>query len=651
MKKRILIIGAVAAGTSAAAKARRNDEDAEIVVYERDDLVSWSGCGLPYWIGGAVEDLEELIPRDAAYFRSRYGVDMRVRHEVTAIDPVAKTVTVRRLEHEPGKSAQTTSRTLPVKPADVPADEAVTEEEASMDLFFDHYDTLILATGANPVVPPIPGVDLPQVHVLRNPHDAQAIRASLRAAEASGQSGEAAPRGEESQTVSLRSVVIGSGFIGLEMAESLVASGVSTTIVEMLPTMCPMLDPDMGARLAAHLEKQGVAIRTGVKATGFTPAHNHSVLDMQAESAVTVDLDNGEQLPADLVILAVGVRPNTKLAASIGAKLGVAGAIVVDERMRTSVPDVYACGDCVQTWSVVDGQPFYRPLGSTANKTGRICGDVVTGGDLAFRGIAGTGIFRVLGLSVAATGMKEQEARDKGHDVIVSHNIKPDRPAYMGGREMTIKTIADRSDGKLLGVQILGFDGVDKRMDVFVTAITCGMKVQDLFHLDLAYAPPFSTTKDPVMYSGMILDNAIRRGRELVRAEELLENERTVSDIHPKDFEMGDAGTDNAGAEYAGTGNRGNTAPAVRTKGTLQIVDARSPKQYDAGHADGAVNIPQDKLRESSDALDRDRPVVVYCNKGTTGNAVQNLLLNRGFRQVRNLSGGYSQYKQLKKQK
>ena len=221
------------------------------------------------------------------------------------------------------------------------------------------------------------------------------------------------------------------------------------------------------------------------------------------------------------MLISTGVRPNTELAAAAGVELGVAGAIRVNTRMQTNFPDIYACGDCIEHFDVVTGKPVYRPLGSTANKTGRIAGDSVTGGDLAFRGVLGTGIFRVFELTVAQTGLTEREARAQGFDVVVCHNIKPDKPEYMGGREMVIKGVADRATGRLLGAQIVGYEGVDKRIDVFVTAITFGAKAEDLFHLDLAYAPPFSTTKDPVMYTGMILENAIHRGRRQVTAQEL----------------------------------------------------------------------------------------------------------------------------------
>jgi len=543
--RRIVIIGAVAAGTSAAAKARRNDEAAEIVLYEMDEHISYSGCGLPYYIGGKVEKLSELTPRDPAFFKKKYRVDVLTRHQVMSIDPGAKTLVVRNLTDN-------------------------TE-------FTDRYDVLVIATGASSVTPPIPGATHPHVFTLRNPLSAKAIRQYI----------------DEHQPQT--AAVIGSGFIGLEMVDNLVHAGLSVTLIEKLPAICPFVDPDMAPHLHQYLEKQQIMVFTGTTVSEISPSF--------------VILGGSVQIPADLVILAVGIRPNTALATSCGVLLGSTGAIAVNTKMQTNLPDVYACGDCAESYSIVDGRSLYRPLGSTANKTGRITGDVITGGSLTFRGIAGTGIFKVFEMSIAACGLSESQARESGYDIVVSHNIKTDKPEYFGGREMVIKAIADRKTEKLLGVQIIGYEGVDKRIDVFVTAITAGLSVSDLFHLDLAYAPPFSTTKDPVMYTGMILDNAISHGRELISAEGLIEA-------------SGD---------------------------TMQIIDARGEKNFLENHVDNAIHIPHESLREQMDTLDREKPVVTYCNKGVTGNAAQNILLQNGFKKVYNLSGGNTQYQAFRK--
>lgn len=539
-KRRIVVIGAVAAGTSAAAKARRNDENAEIVIYEMDKDISYSGCGLPYYIGGSVPDIKTLTPRDPQFFLKKYNIDIKTRHQVLSGDSAAKTLRIRNLD---------------------------TGEE-----FTDNYDVLVIATGARAIVPPIPGADLPHVFKLRNPSDARAIRAYM----------------DENKPA--KAAVIGSGFIGLEMVENLVAAGMEIDLIEKLDDICPFVDPDMAPHLAERLEKERVRIHAGTAAVSI--------------SSTKIELDNGSSIESDLVIMAVGVKPNVDMAESLGVKLGKTGAIAVDNCMRTNVKDIFACGDCAEAYSLIDGRPLYRPLGSTANKMGRIAGDMISGGCLKFRGIVGTGIFKVFDMAVAACGLNEKEGRDGGFDVIVSHNIKLDKPGYFGGREMVIKAIADRKSEKLLGVQIIGYEGVDKRIDVFVTAITAGLRVSDLFHLDLAYAPPFSTTKDPVMYTGMILDNAINRDRDLVTADEI----------------------------------------GCCEKGTYQIVDARVAAQYSDAHVEDAVNMPHDELRELINSLDPSKPVVTYCNKGTTGNAAQNVLINRGFSKVYNLSGGHKQY-------
>ncbi len=540
---RIVIIGAVAAGTSAAAKARRNSEDAEIVIYEKDSYISYSGCGMPYHIGGVVERAEELTPRDPAFFKSKYNVDILTRHEVLAIAPDAHSVTVMNL--------------------------------ATGEVFTDHYDKLVIATGARAVVPPIPGVDLPHVFTLRNVNDMLLIKAFVESRQPN------------------TAAVVGTGFIGLEMCENLKALGISVTLLEKLPQVTPGLDRDMAAHVENHLVKKGVSVLTEASVSGIT------------ESGVA--LSDGREVPAELVLVATGVRPNTELAAAAGIELGVSGAIRVDTRMQTSAPDVYACGDCAEHFHLVTGKPVWRSLGSTANKTGRIAGDCVTGGDLAFRGVLGTGIFRVFDLTVAQTGLSEREALALGYDVAVCHNIKPDKPEYMQGREMVIKGVADRASGRLLGAEIVGFEGVDKRIDVFATAITFGAKVNDLFHLDLAYAPPFSTTKDPVHYTGMILDNEIHRGRPLMTPEAL--------------------------DQLAASGEK------------YQLIDARSAAQHRKSPIETAVNIPHAELRDAADSLDRDLVTITYCNKGTTGNAAQNILLGKGFRRVYNLSGGEKQYR------
>lgn len=537
---RIVIIGAVAAGTSAAAKARRNDDFSEIVIYEKDQDISYSGCGLPYFIGDEVKDIEELTPRDAKFFDEKYDITIKTQHEVTAVNMIHKRLTIKNL---------------------------VTSET-----FNDYFDRLILATGARPFVPKIEGIEQSHVFFLRNVQNALAIKSFI-------------------QTHKPKTAIIaGTGFIGFEVLENLLPWHIKVKVVEVMDKITPNLDIDMATLLENKLIDKGIEI---IKGAGITEIH---------EDCVT--LSNGKVEDADMVILATGVRPNVDLAKAMGLRLGTTGAIWVDDMMRTSHPDVYAAGDCIETYNSITKQAVYRPLGTTANKTGRIAGENITGGSMHYRGNLSTGIFKLFDLSIGSTGLSESEARKEGFDIEVIHNIKPHRPAYFDGEEMVIKAIADRQSKELLGVQIIGTKGVDKRLDVFVTLITYHAKVDDLFHLDLAYAPPFSTTKDPVHYTGMILDNAIERNRKILPNTEL--------------------------EKVAG----------------LQIVDARTDKDYTKkGHVENAISMPHSELRKRIKELDPKKPVVTYCNKGTTGNAAQNILLNRGFKQVYNLSGGHQFYK------
>ena len=542
---RVVVVGSVAAGTSVGAKARRNTESAQIVIYDRDTHISYSGCGIPYFVGGEVESLDDLAPRDPAWFASRYNIEVRTRHEVTAVDPERHTVAVTDLDT--GRS------------------------------FTDTWDVLVLATGVTPIRPDLPGIDAAGVFTVRTINDAAAIRAFI------------------DNTAGQRAVVVGAGFIGLEMAEQLVGRGIATTVVEREAQVMPALDADMAHRVTEVLRRAGVELRLGA-----------AVAAIEGDQATGVVLASGERLAADLVIVSVGIRPNTELATQAGVTLGASGAIAVDERMATNVADVYAVGDVAESFSVVTGRPVWHPLGSTANKMGRIAGDAITGGQLAHRGILGTGIFRVFDTTVAQTGLTERAATEAGFDVVVLHNIKPDRPEYLGGREMVIKAIADRATGRVLGAQIVGPQGVDKRIDVLATAITFGAKAADLFHLDLAYAPPFATTKDPVLYTGMALDNAVRGSAPLITPAEL-DARREAGEV-------------------------------------IQVVDVRSAKNHAKAHVPGAIHIPLGQLRARAGELDPSVPTVTYCNKGVSGNAGQNILRCLGFTWVANLSGGNKNY-------
>ena len=538
---KIRIIGAVAAGTSAATKARRNNEEADIVIYERDTDISYSGCGLPYFIGEEIESMEVLTPRDPSFFKNEHNVDVKIGHEVLSIDAENKRLEVKNLETD--------------------------------EIFTDSYDKLVFASGASTFIPPLEGRQQDHVFGLRNPRDARAIKKYIDTHQ---------PK---------KAVIVGTGFIGLELLENLVHLNIDTTLVELMPKITPNLDEDMAKLLESKLEEKGVKI---LKETSI-----------QTIAKDRVTLQNGDELEADIVLIATGVRPNTQLAQEIGVEIGPTRAIKVKSRMETNIKDIYACGDVAETFNLITGKPHWRPLGSTANKMGRICGDVMTGGNLEFKGNLGTGIYRVFDISIGSSGLSEKEARELGYDIEIIHNSKEDRPTYMGGQRMVIKAIADKATHTLLGVQIVGYEGVDKRLDVLITLMTYRVPVEDFFHIDLGYAPPFSTTKDPVHYTGMIFSNILNKELPLI-----------------------------------------NCADLADCKDRVTLIDTRSKQDVEKhGMIDNAQHIPLAELREMCKHLDPDQHIVVYCNSGTTGNIAQNLLKNSGFKEVSNLSGGHSLYK------
>lgn len=536
---KIIVIGSVAAGTSVAAKARRNDEECAITIYEKDSDISYSACGLPYYIGDEAIERDVLTPRTDKWFEKRFNMSLKTGHEVLSINKDKKTLIVKDL---------------------------TTGEQ-----FEDSYDKLVIATGASPIKPPINGVERENVFFLRNVKSADNIVDYIAAN---------SPK---------KAVIVGAGYIGLELLENLENLGIEVTVIEREDRAMSKMDKDMAVYLEDYLTKKGVDLLLG-----------EEVVKIDGES---VETGSGKKIEADFVVVCAGVRPNSRIASDMGVEVYPNGAIKVNHKLETSIDGVYAVGDVAMAWSIINGEPMYVPLGSTANKMGRICGDVITGGSLRFKGILGTGIFKVFDMAVASTGMTEEQALERGYDVEVIHNIKPNQTAYFEtSREMVIKAVADRKSGKLIGVQILGENGVDKRMDVFVALMSTGATVDEFFHLDFAYAPPFSTTKDPVMYTGMILDNAIYGKNKIMTVKNLVENRD----------------------EYV-------------------VIDVRASKQYDAAHIPGAINIPLGELRIKALKLDKSKKYVVHCNKGVTGNAAHNIMLNLGF-DCYNLSGGYKNY-------
>ncbi|MFZ2646848.1 MAG: FAD-dependent oxidoreductase [Lactococcus chungangensis] len=546
---KILIIGSVAAGTSVAAKARRNSEENEIVIYDKDTDISYAVCGIPYAIGGEIPDFEELTPRDAKWFKKRYNVDIFTSHEVIAINHEKKEISGKHL--------------------------------ITGDLFTDNYDLLVFATGSTPKAPDaFEESNFSNVFQVKNINSGKKIKSFIE---------------NKKPTTA---VVVGAGFIGLEVAEQLKERGIKVIILQRGKHPMSHLDWDMSIRIEDEMVKQGI---------DFRPEETIQSLvgDTQLDEVIT---NKGTKLSADMYILATGVRPNVALAQSIGVKLGKAGAIATDNTLQTNIPDVYAVGDVAESFHVITGKPIYRPLASTANKMGRIAGDAMTGGQLRFQGVLGTGILRFFDLTIAQTGLTEKEALAEGYEVAVLSNIKPDKPDYMHGKEMVIKAVADKLTHRILGVQIIGPQGVDKRIDVFASTITLGVTAEDLFHMDLAYAPPFSTTKDPVAYTGMALTNALTTA-PLITPHDLMELQKNNENI--------------------------------------TIIDTRDPKSYEKNHVLNAINIPLAELREKASTLDKSKKTIVYCNKGVTGNASQNVLRSKGFKEVYNLSGGNKNYQEI----
>jgi len=443
---RIVIIGAVAAGTSAATAARRNDKNAEIVIYEKSKYISYAGCGMPYLISKEFEDFNELVPRNPQYFKNKQNVDILIEHEVLSVNAAEKTLTVKNI---------------------------VTGE-----IIEDSYDKLVISTGASSAKPDLKGSDRNNVFALRNIDDMIKINEFI------------------SVNAPKTAAIVGSGFIGLEMCESFKNLGMDVTIIAR-SSISKGLDKDMSALIEEHLKEKGVKVFTGTATNEIT---DFGVL-----------LGDGSIVPADIVLLATGIVPNVELAKNMGVELGVTGAIKVDKHMKTNLEDVYSCGDCIEEYNTITGKAMYRPLGSTANKTGTIAGNNITDIKDEFRGVLGTGIYRIFDLSVGQTGFSEEEALKQGFDAAVSVDTKESKPEYMGGKTITVKAVADKKTDQIIGAQIIGYEGVDKRLDVLATLITYKGKPEDLMHMDLSYSPPYSTARDPLYYTGAKLNARLNK--------------------------------------------------------------------------------------------------------------------------------------------
>ena len=542
---KVVIIGGVAGGATAAARLRRLDEQAEIIILERSGYISYANCGLPYYIGGEITDREALTLQTPASFWARFRIEVRVHNEVAAIHPERKNVTVRRL------------------------DDGVVYEEA--------YDKLILSPGAKPVRPALPGINDSRIFTLRNVEDTFAIHAFIE---------QNAPR---------RAVVAGGGFIGLEMAENLTQQGIETTIVERMEQVMAPLDSDMACSVHAYLREKGVNLRLGETVAGFT----------SNEAGLRVRLESGDSVSADFVILALGVAPDTALARAAGLALGVRGSIAVNDRMQTSDQDIYAVGDAVESVHFVSGEKTLAALAGPANKQGRIAADQICGRESRYHGVQGSSVLKLFDMTVAATGLNEAAARAAGiaFDKTVTFSASH-ATYYPGATNMTVKTLFSPETGRLFGAQIVGFEGVDKRIDVLAAAVRMGMTGEALTELELSYAPPYSSAKDPVNMAGYVIEN-VRSG--------------LVRQYHWHDVE------------------------ALPRDGSVILLDTRTPAEYGRGHIEGAVNLPLDELRERLPELERGKPIYVNCHSGLRSYLACRILMQNGF-ECYNLSGGYRFY-------
>ena len=539
---KVVIVGGVAGGATAAARIRRLDENAEIVVFERSGYISYANCGLPYYIGDMITDSEALTLQTPESFWRRFRVEMKVRHEVTAIHRDRKVVSVQELD---------------------------TGRE-----FEESYDKLILSPGARPTKPKLPGAGIQKLFTLRTVEDTFRIKEYI----------------EKNHPGS--AVLAGGGFIGLELAENLRELGMEVTIVQRPKQLMSPFDPDMAAFLHAEARRHGVKLALGQTVEGFA----------EKDGGVDVIRKEGPPLHADIVVLAIGVTPDTGLAKEAGLELGLKDSIIVNDRMETSVPDIYAVGDAVQVKHYVTGQDAVISLAGPANKQGRIAADNICGGDSRYLGSQGSSVIKIFDLTAACTGVNESGARRAGLEVdAVILSPMSHAGYYPGGRLMTMKVVFEKGTYRLLGAQIVGYEGVDKRIDVLATAIHAGLTVVQLKDLDLAYAPPYSSAKDPVNMAGFMAENLAGGVVKQFRLEDV--------DRLPRD-------------------------------GSVTLLDVRTPREYALGHVEGFWNLPIDELRQRLDELEAGKPVYVICQSGLRSYIACRILEGHGF-ETYNFAGGF----------
>lgn len=544
---KVVIVGGVAGGASAAARLRRLDESAEIIMFERGEYISFANCGLPYYIGGEITKKSALTLQTPQSFNARFNVDVRVNSEVTSIDPKAKTVTVRSKDR--GE-------------------------------YTESYDKLILSPGAAPIRPPMEGADNARVFTLRNIPDTIKIREYV----------------EEEFPAS--AVVVGGGYIGVEMAENLKNAGVAVTIVELADHVIAPLDYDMACDVHRYLKEKdvGLILKNGVQAI------------KEEGGKLKLTLSDGE-IETDMVIMAVGVRPDTALAKDAGLELNKRGAIVINEHMLTSDPDIYAVGDAVEVTDFVTGEKAYIPLAGPANKQGRIAADNICGIPTTYKNTLGSAVLKIFDMTVATTGVNERAAKAAGLDYDKVYTYSNSHASYYpGSTGMSIKTLYEKGTGKILGAQIVGFDGVDKRCDVLATAIRAGMTAKDLTELELCYAPPFGSAKDPVNFVGYVIENTLA-GRV-------------------KNFFWDDVAK-------------------LPRDGSVTLLDVRTDLERENGqYIEGFIHIPVDELRARAGELDKSKPVYIHCRTGLRSYVACCMLAGMGF-DCYNLSGGWRLYESI----
>lgn len=537
-----IIVGAVAGGASTAARLRRLDEHAEIVIFEKGEYISYANCGLPYYIGDVIKDRNKLFVQTAAAFNQRFNIDVRVTTEVTAIDPAGKTITA--------------------------------VEQSTGRVYKETYDKLVLSPGAEPVRPPLPGINSDGIFTLRNVKDTDYIKAHVQKKQVK------------------KAIVIGAGFIGLEMAENFRDLGLEVTIIEMINQVMAPVDYPVAALVQQHIRSKGVDLRLNTAVTGFT----------KVGEQIDVALNNGEVLTADMVILSIGVRPDTRLAVQAGLKIGTARGIRVNEFLQTSDPSIYAVGDAIEFENLITHQSMITYLAGPANKQGRICANnIVEGNVQSYKGSINTAIVKVFDMTVGTAGTASKHLQAAGIEHVVSTIHSGSHAGYYpGAKQMTIQIAFTPKDGRLLSAQIAGYDGVDKRLDIMSSFIKQGQTIYELIEFEHAYAPPYSSAKDPVNMAGFVAENILLKRLKLFYWNEI------------EHFDSDDI-----------------------------LVDVRTQKEFESGSISSAINIPLDEIRNRLADFPKDKNIRIYCEAGLRGYLAQRILKQNGLKKVSNLSGGY----------